>query len=72
MSQRFHLAVLVLGVISRKLGGRGSPKFPRVIPVLESFSSDLLQAIMRYWADSHLELCQKSTMELCRENNQQL
>ena len=32
--------------------------------VVESFSSDLLQAIISYLAESHLEYCQTSTMEL--------
>ena len=57
---------------SRELGGKKSPRFPSVTPVVEGFSSDLLQAVIRYWADSHLESCQTSTMELCCENNQQL
>ena len=39
---------------SREVGGRGSLRFP--IPVMESFSIDLLPAIKGYWAESHLEL----------------
>ena len=42
---------------SRELGGRGSPRFPSVTPVAEGFSSDLLQAVISYWADPHLESC---------------
>ena len=33
---------------SRELGGRGSSRFPCVTPVVESFFSDLLQAIISY------------------------
>ena len=43
---------------SRELGGRGSPRFPCVTPVVESFPSDLLRAIVSYWVESHLESCQ--------------
>ena len=32
---------------SRKLGGRGSLRFPCVTPVAESFSTDLLRAMIR-------------------------
>ena len=32
---------------SRKLGGRGSSRFPCVTPVVESFSTDLLRAMIR-------------------------
>ena len=53
---------------SRELGGRGSPRFPSVTPVLESFSSDLLQAIISYWEELHLESCLTSTMELSCKN----
>ena len=38
------------------LGGRVSPRFPFVTPVVQSLSSDLLQAIS-HWAKSHLENC---------------
>ena len=38
---------------SKELGGRGSPRFPSVTPVLEGFSSYFLQAVISYWADSH-------------------
>ena len=55
---------------SRLLGDRASPSFPCVIPVVERFSSELLRAIVSYWAESLVETCQTSTMELPRENNQ--
>ena len=57
---------------SGQLGSRGSPRFPHVTPVMESFSSNLIRAIINYWAESHLEPCQTSTMELSWENNQRL
>ena len=57
---------------SRELGGSRSPRFPSATPVVEDFSSDLLQAVKSYWADSHLESCQTSTMGLSCENNQRL
>ena len=37
-----------------------SVRFACVIPVVESFSSDLLQAIISYCEESHLETCQSS------------
>ena len=40
--------VLFLWCKSGELGGRGSPRFPCVAPVVESFSSDLLQVIITY------------------------
>ena len=40
--------------------------------MLESFSADLLQAIISYCMESHLESCQISMMELFWENNQWL
>ena len=52
---------------SRELGGRGSPRFPCVTPVVQSFSSDLPRAITSYWAESHFESCQTFTMELSWE-----
>ena len=54
---------------SGELWGRGSPRFPCLTPVVESFSSDLLWTIISYWAESHLESCQTSTMELFQENS---
>ena len=39
---------------SRELGGKGSPRFPCVTPVVEIFPSDLFWAIVSYWAESHL------------------
>ena len=33
-------------------------RFPCVNPVMENFSLDLLRAIISYWTESHLELCQ--------------
>ena len=41
-----------------------TPRFPCVTPVVERFSSELLRAIITYWAESHLKSCQTSTMEL--------
>ena len=55
---------------SRELGGRMSPGFPCVTPLMESFSSDLRRAIISYWTDSHLESSETSTMELFYENSQ--
>ena len=46
--------------------------FPCVASVMESFFSDLLQAIISYWRESHLESFQKSTMEFFCENSQRL
>ena len=57
---------------SRELGGRGSWRFFCVTPVVKSFFSDLLQTIISYWAELHLESCQTSTMETSCENNQRL
>ena len=57
---------------SRDLGGKGGPWSPCVTPVVKSFSYDLLPAIISYWAESHLESCQKFTMDLSYENNQLL
>ena len=57
---------------SRELEGRGSLKFPCVIPNLESFSSDLLGAIISYWEESHLDSGQTSTMERFCKNSQRL
>ena len=37
---------------SRQLGGRVSPRFPCVTPAVESFSSNLLWAIISFWAES--------------------
>ena len=53
---------------SRELGGKGSPRFPCVTPVVGSSSSELLRAIISYCAGSHLEFfqtyCQRYMMEL--------
>ena len=48
-----------------------SPRFASVIPVMERLLSELLQAIISCWAESHLESSQTSTMELLREKNHQ-
>ena len=40
--------LLFLWCKSGELGGRGSPRFPCVVPVVENFSSDLLQVIITY------------------------
>ena len=49
-----------------------SPRLPCLTPVVESFSSDLLQAITSYWGEIYLEPCQISTMQLFCKNSQQL
>ena len=49
---------------SRELVGRVSPRFPFVTLVVESFSSDHLRTMIRYWAESHLRFYQTSTMKL--------
>ena len=54
---------------SRELGDRRSQRFPCVTPAMESFSSDLLQSVISYRAESHLESCQASTMELFSSSN---
>ena len=56
---------------SRELRDRVSPRFPCVTPVMESFSSNLLQATISYWTELHLESCKIPTMELFCENSQQ-
>ena len=53
----------------RKLGGRESPRFPRVTPVVKNFSAHLLWALISYWAESHLESCQPSTIEFFENNH---
>ena len=65
---KFHLAVFVFG----DLGGWVSPRFPYVTQVVESFSSDLLRALVSYSAEPHLESCQTSTREFFWKNNQRL
>ena len=55
---------------TREFEGRGSLRFPCVTPVLKSFSSDLLRAMISYWEESHLKSCQASTVELSCKNNQ--
>ena len=45
--------ILLLWCESGKLGSRGSPRFPCVTPVVESFSSDFLRTLISYWAKSH-------------------
>ena len=59
---------------SKELGGRRSPRFPCVTPVMERFFSDFLGVIISYWAGSHLGSCQTScpisTIELFCENSQ--
>ena len=54
---------------SRELGGRESPRFPCVTLMVASFFSDLLRAIISYWAVSHLESCKTSKMTLFSENS---
>ena len=53
-----YFMVFVSGITQGELGGRGSPRFPCVTLVVESFSSDLPRAIVSYWAESHLESCE--------------
>ena len=49
---------------SRELKVRGSPRFPCITPVKESFSSDLFQTIISHWAaGQHLGTCKTSTMD---------
>ena len=67
---RFHH--FVFGVKSKELGVRVSPRLPCLTPVVESFSSDLLQAITSYWGEIYLEPCRISTMQLFCKNSQQL
>ena len=52
-------------------GGRVGPRFPFATPVAEGFFSDLLRAVMSYWAELYLKLCQTSTTERFCENSQQ-
>ena len=54
---------------SGELGGRGSPRFSCLAPVIESFSSHPLRAIITNWAELHLKFRQTSPMELFRENS---
>ena len=54
VNPRFPLVVFVsVWWKSRKLGGRGSPRFPTAM--VERFSADLLPAIKSYWPETHLE-----------------
>ena len=53
-----------------ELGGRVSPRFPCVNPVVESFSSGLRQTIIGCWRVLHVESCQTSTTEFLREYSQ--
>ena len=58
---------------SRELGGRVSPRFPCVNPVMGSFTLDLLRATVSYWTKlKQIEFCQTSMMKLFCENSQQL
>ena len=61
----------VFGVKSRELRGRVSLRFSCVTPVIKSFSWDLLQVIINYLTETHLESCQTSTVELFYGNSQQ-
>ena len=53
-SPRFHLLVLCL-VYIKGIRRQGESKISCLTPVMESFSSDLLRAIISYWTRSHLE-----------------
>ena len=44
---------------SKEFGGKGSPRFLCVISVMKSFSLGLLRATISYWADWHVESCEK-------------
>ena len=68
MRQRLNLLVCVW-CKSRESGGRVSPRLPCVTPVMVIFFSDLLETIISYWTDLHLEPCQTSTVELISENS---
>ena len=57
---------------SRELGVRESSRFSPVTPVVESFFSDLLRAVISYLAELHLESCQTYTTEASCENSQRL
>ena len=46
-----------------------SPRFPCVTPVVESFSSDLMQAAINFWVELYLEHYLISMMELFCENS---
>ena len=54
---------------SRELRNKTSPRFHSGTPVVEGFSSDLLQAVISYWADSRLKSCQTSTLKISCKNN---
>ena len=74
-TSRFHLFFLVLLKKMRtlgqsELGRRLSARFPWIIPVLESFSCDLLPAIVSFRAESYLESCWKYTREIFWESSQ--
>ena len=55
---------------SRELGGRVSSRFLCVTPVMESFSSNFLRAIISYRTESYLKSYQTSTVELFHKNSQ--
>ena len=51
----------------KRIRRQGEFMTPLRNPSNGSFPSDLLPAIMNYWAELHLECFQTSTMELCCE-----
>ena len=70
VSPRFYLLVLCLVYIKR-IRRQGESKIPCVTPETESLSSDLLQTIVSYWRESHIEPCQTSPMEIFCKNSHQ-
>ena len=66
-----YLVIFVFGVNQQKKR-QGKFKIPLYYPVAESFFPDLPGAIISYWAESHLESCQTSTMDLSSENKERL
>ena len=66
--QDFTLLFLCLVQIKR-IRRQGESRILSCIPSGGSFSSDLLRAVISYWAESHLESFQTPAMEYSWENN---
>ena len=66
--QDFTLLFLCLVQIKR-IRRQGKSRILSCIPSGGSFSSDLLRAVISYWAESHLESFQTPAMEHSWENN---
>ena len=64
-----HVVVFVFGLDQENYGA-GELKIPLCNPGGERFSSGLLQFIISYLAELHLEFCQKPAMELFCKNSQ--